>query len=60
VALSAATAYSTSIGQRFCDGVPTMRQFCGEDHLTTSIVNEGEPCGLTARVNLEAQWFKRG
>ena len=60
VALPAAAAYSASISQRMLDGLPSMRQFCGEDHLAAAIVDEREPCGLAARINLEAERFERG
>jgi hypothetical protein len=40
--------------------LPSMRQFCGEDHLATTIMNEREPRSLAAWINLEAERFERG
>src|SRR5438270_7204854 len=34
-----------------------MRQFCDKGHFARCIIDEREPGGLAAWINLEAEWF---
>jgi hypothetical protein len=54
-ALPPTATNGTALGERFCDDMASMREFCGKDHFSALIVDDGYPRRLAARIELEAK-----
>jgi hypothetical protein len=48
-------AHASAVIEGLLDGRTTMREFCGKNHLSRSIINDGDPGGFAARIKLDAQ-----